>query len=140
MDPIRQILGPGGRCLLTSNTGRLLICAESRLFQWRQCAQDALLGTLDDLLGRREHLIRVDPRRLIPTRGDDALAVGTEGPAINRSGVPLESGQRSPGGRLPDALDKDMGDVFGGSAGSVGKLVMGVDRNGKMSLDEGSSR
>jgi hypothetical protein len=33
-----------------------------------------------------------------------------------------------------------MGDTFDGSAGSVGKLVKGVDGGGKMSLDEGNSR
>ena len=38
------------------------------------------------------------------------------------------------------ALAKDIVGAFGGSAGSVGKLVKGIDRDCKMSLDEGDSR
>jgi len=38
------------------------------------------------------------------------------------------------------ALAKDKVGIFGGSAGSGGKLVNGIDGDGKMSLDEGNSR
>src|SRR5262249_20114508 len=38
------------------------------------------------------------------------------------------------------APDKDIVGIFDGLAGSVGKLVKGVDGDGKMSLDEGNTR
>ena len=38
------------------------------------------------------------------------------------------------------ALGSDIVCIYGGSGGSVGTLVKGVDGDGKMSLDEGNSR